>query len=754
MFLTVFIVLSMLTSASTRGFHLLVMAPFPDPQNPPAFSAGHSLIPGVLLAMDHLSLKQDILPNHTLDVVIGMSGCEQVEKTALSLIPNLIGEKPLAMIGPICSESSVYVANLCEKTRLNLVQTVLGTTPELDYHNPNTFGMISSTRSYANLLVELALCNKWSGVSILYESRPYFLQTLEVLMEELDRHNISISYTRNIILSPLTIPLTTASKHTRIIIVLASRRAAQSLACLAAGLDFTFPNYQFIFINRKLEEFVPQTDFKIHTTLEGNREMREFDCSKENIRNGIEGSVLLRYSLLHSDQDAYTVSGKTVSEVRDEYKMKVHEACSKSATENSNTSIFLPEKMNLVRYSEFQENYCSTQNQVASFDEFAYPYYDAIWAVAVSLHNILTRNDTTQEELMHPNEMTYLLQKEMSQISFQGVSAQIKFDNSGRIRNTIDIFHINSNLTKINKSALPCDGKIHGLFISNTFPVSYETISTYSMVIGVLLVVGTSMLTVLLHILHFVYRKHHSIKARSPLLNHFIFVGCYVYVLSVILNTVAFTELSGSEKGSCTICNLTFFLNNLGYDMIFGTLCVKMWRLYRIFMQTFKKQQFLSNAVLVLYVLAIILMCMVFHLWMIAFNMQTTPEETEVLATKKGYVQRKRIICQFESIGYTFIPAVYHIILTVSTLTLCILTRNIRLKDFRNSRGILALAYLLAMIWAIEQTIWVVYANDKKDIIYLLHTVASTSTVVLCHVLLTIPVTIRAVVHHKTACNT
>lgn len=747
--------LSMLEVNKSNTIHLLVMAPFPDSQNPrpPAFSDGHSLIPAVLLAMDHINMKQDILSNHTLKAVIGSSGCEQVPKTALSFIPNVSGKnitKPLAVIGPTCSESSVYVASLCGKDRLNLVQTVIGTTPELDEHVhrfPNTFGMVSSTRSYANLLANLAECNNWTNVSIIYEPRQYFLQTLQAITNILNHRNINVSYTGSITLSPLNIPLTTASherQHTRIIVVLASRKPAQSLACMASALDFTFPNYQFIFINRKLDEFLIQTDFRI--SIEKNGEPNEFDCNEENIRNGLEGSVLLRYSLRNSDESAYTISGRTVREVSDDYSSKIKQMCSREMHENALFSP--PGEIEKVRYSDFVENFCLTKNQTEE-SIFAYPYYDATWAIALSLHNILTTTDHN----LSSSESTTLLHNEMHQISFQGVSTYVQFDNeSGHLSNSIDIFHIKSDLvTKItnhNGSRLTCYQNLSALFISNTFPVEYEAISIYSIVIGTVLILLSATLTGILHILHTVYRKHHSVKARSPLLNHFIFAGCYTFILSVILDTVALTLLSSAETGSLIVCNITFFLNNLGYDLIFGTLCVKMWRLYNIFVQTFKKQRLLSNPILVLYVMIIILTCIFFHLWMIAYRMQATHMETEVVESEEGYVQMTRITCQFKSIGYIFIPIVYHIVLTIATLTLCILNRNIQFRDFKNSRGILVLSYLLGMTWVIERTLWIVYTNDRKDIIYLLHTVASTCTVFLCHWLLIIPVTLQAMVTH------
>ena len=736
-------------ATSDSALHLLVMAPFPDQESPPAFSGGHSLIPAVLLAMDHINRSPDILPNHTLKAVVGSSGCEQLQRTALSFVPNVSGKQPVAVIGPACSEASVFVADLCNNTRLDLVQAAVGTTTELDAHEhkyPNTFGMVSSDGIYAKVLLDLAECNNWDSVSIIYESRPYFLETLRVITDILSRQNINVSFAGNIVTSPLNIPLLRASRernHTRIIVVLASIGPAQSVACMASALGFTFPNYQFVFINRILNEFLTETDYTISIGMGEN-----YLCSAQNIRNGLEGSVLLRYALRNSDESARTISGRTVSEVAEEYIRKVRGMCSEDSNTNENALYYSIAETSTVPYRNFTDAYCSStsQNERAQENIFAYPYYDATWAIALSLHNILTT-----ETNFSLNELTPLLLNEMHQVKFQGVSTFVKFNsNTGHVSNSVDIFQISkSNVIKFtthNGSRLTCTVDLQALFINNTFPVRYETISIYSIVLGVIFLILSLALTVALHILHIKYRKHHSVKARSPLLNQFIFLGCYIFIFNILLDTIASTILSNSEKGNCIICNIVFFLHSLGFDMIYGALCVKLWRLYNIFMQPFKRQRLLSNSVLVLYVVIIILICILLHLWMLVYYITATSIDTDVVESEQGYIQVRRIVCQFQSIGYIFIPGVYHLSLTVATLTLCILNRNISLNDFRNSRGTIVLSYLLALVWIIGGTTLLVYIRYSKDITYLIYTVASTVTVFLCHLLLIIPVTLRAII--------
>lgn len=719
--------------------HLLVLAPFPDSQNPPAFNGGYSLIPAALLAVDHINQQEDILQNYTLKLIVRDSGCEQISKTVLSYIPQLTSKyrRPVAVIGPSCSESSVYLANLSD--HFGIVQALFGTTPELDYHNKslNIFGMISSTRLYAELLANLAECNKWSRISILYDSRRYFTDTLKVIRETFRGRNVTISYAGNIIQSPLTIPLTKASHQkqgTRIIVILASANIAISVACTASALNFTFPNYQFIFINRKTDDFLTNTNFTISLTQE-----RTYICSKQNIKKGLNKAILMRFSLSAPEESTH-VSGRTVGAIINEYGVKIDNICSSPLAAAS-----LYDDGNEKLYSEKLWEYCSLTGSKIEKSIFAYPYYDATWAIAMSLNNTLIGLDGAS---VH--------RKEMLKLDFQGVSTDIYFDKeTGHVTNGIDIFQVQSDemnkITTFHRGYFVCHENLTKAFIRDIFPVHYESLDTYVLVIGITAATVSLLVTLILHIAHIVYRKYHQIKASSPLLNHFIFVGCYVMVFSVILYTIESTLSSDSHRVSSFACNFSYYLSNLSYDLIFGTLCVKLWRLYSIFKLTFEKQRLLHDRVLVLFIIGVIGINAVFHLWMVKYNMKVGSILTEVRESKDGYIQVVRRTCQFESIGYFFIPFVFHILLTVATLVLCILNRNIKFKDFRNSRSTMALVYLLTMIWTVLGTLIIIYSYESapKNIGYLLYVGASTCTVFLCHTLIILPITIPALLQQR-----
>ena len=717
---------------SSTDINILVLVPFPDSDNTPAYSGGFSLIPSILLAVNHINKQQDMLLNHTLKVIIGDSACELIPKTTLSYIPHLTSKinKPLAVIGPTCSESSAYVANLSQRERFDTIQAFIGTTPTLDNHAklPNSFGLVESTQIFGKVLVRLAKCNNWTRVSIIYEPRNYFLDTLDVIREALADHKINISYEGRVIQPLLALPLIKANyqtQGTRIIIVLVSGNLAGPLACLANGLNFTFPNHQFIFINRKKSDFLMKTDFKINL---GDGEM--YNCTTANIVNGLNMTVLLRYSLL-APEESKTVSRRTVGEIRIEYNNNI---CSQENFYITNTSF------SYNYYGEVQR-YCS-ENYSIEESIFAYPYYDGVWAIAVGLNNTLSylanRSSSITPILSSTPDITNLLRNEMNKVSFQGVSTYIDFDeNTGHVGNSVDIFQVQSSEVKIN-----CNDSRS--FIPDHFFIQNEILNIYLTAVGVALITISMVLTLVLHILQTAYRKHHQIKASSPILNQFIFAGCYVIVCSVILTTVQSTILQRSSLTSNVVtCNFSYYLRNLGYDIIFGTVCVKLWRIYNIFKRTFEKQRLMYNRTLVVGIIAIITTSSAFHLWMVKYNIQAKRVLSGIIQSNEEYIQIDRIQCQFDDIGYTLIPYVFHIVLTVTALVLSILTRDIKYKEFRSSRSTIILAYVLAFTWSVIETLIFIYTN-KFVIVYLLHLTASISTLFLCHALLILPITVSA----------
>ena len=100
------------------------------------------------------------------------------------------------------------------------------------------------------------------------------------------------------------------------------------------------------------------------------------------------------------------------------------------------------------------------------------------------------------------------------------------------------------------------------------------------------LIIRVALLLLILstQVINILYHNHFSVKATSPKLNHLIFLGFYLTVVGMILNTVieAWPHSLNIHMLSNTCKTMPWFLN-IGTTLVIGIVCVKTWRLYRIY---------------------------------------------------------------------------------------------------------------------------------------------------------------------------
>jgi heme/copper-type cytochrome/quinol oxidase subunit 2 len=108
--------------------------------------------------------------------------------------------------------------------------------------------------------------------------------------------------------------------------------------------------------------------------------------------------------------------------------------------------------------------------------------------------------------------------------------------------------------------------------------------------------------TVVLHVLTIRYRKFKAIRATSPNIQHLAYIGVYLLICSNLIYTTQ-KSLQMDDKVYVQLCiTYTFFLN-VARTLLLSSLCVRAWRLYRIFNHYMDPGNLLSDKVLVLIVL-------------------------------------------------------------------------------------------------------------------------------------------------------
>ena len=570
--------------SSNFPLHVLLLVPFPDAIHKPAFDQGGAIVPAVELAAEQINNRSDILSGLRININIGDSGCDKVSKTAIEIAKTvtelyLLGTLNAVggIIGPICSEESIFVGNFFNRVYYDEPLPVFysGTSPRLSENvgeRTNAYGMISSASVLIDTLLEIADREEWNweNVAIFYDGSRYFFQQIyDTFIDRLNNSNSQqISYSRQI--SDSRIPLKRIiGMDYRIVVVFAGRKPARQLACLAGQLNFVFPIRQFIFPERTLDNFIG--DENAERSFFEHTERERYYCNNEMVMRGLNGSILLNQVLDSVGPDVVTVSNYTVEEVKKQYR---------------------------DRLSQYNEEHDS--NFAESI--YAYPYYDATWALAYAWEYSISDYANT---FVNAN---YVLQ---NNISFQGISSWINFreENNQQVYSPVRISQINwSNAISIalhNKSnplTYPA-----GVFINDTFIAMNILLHPFLIAIGFISAFFLLMFVANIQILNVIHCNHPAVKASSQRLNHFIFVGCYLFVIAIINYTI---QGIVPEVVGFTSCNLDAVCIVLGYCLIISTVLSKSWRTYCIFSHPFKHTRFLGDLSLSLFIVGSVVLTM------------------------------------------------------------------------------------------------------------------------------------------------
>ncbi len=696
---------------SKETLHFLVLAPFAGGRNPtPTFSRGHSLIPAVQLAVEHINNSSHILPNHTLDIIIGDSACNYGTETALPFVQHVAtgNKQVLGIVGPACTEASLFLANLTQRNRYGIVQAMMATSTVFENHQRyrHTFGMVSSFNALVDEFLKLAKRENWRKIGVFIDqSREFFLQTFNSLQERAMNSSVEIQGTWGVA-TPFFIerPLNElkGNRTTRVIFGIMSAETARHVACLAGIKDITYPQYQFVFADRSLNGFLSDSDFISNG----------YECNKEMILKGLNGSIMLRYSLdsMPSETFLNDTAKITVGEMKTQYKQKLKEyAIEQQLNENLTES------------------------------SYAYPYYDSTWALAISVHKAIQEVGTFNSSnalFVNNSNGAELIRQKFGELSFQGVSVQVEINNkTGHVANVVNEYQVNGfeeiieNITYIKDSYKEVYTHIHYAVVALTF----------------LMVLLGFVITVILQVLSVHYNDYFTIKASSPRLNHFVYFGCYGILLTILLNSLAygfFTDVSfpTSKQAISTICNINAFFSPLLLCMIISTVFVKLWRLYSIFNRSFKKQVFVFDKHLAL-IVGVLQMCVILlsipwisikeaHLKIVPININIFDIEN---------IKEIEISCSTDY-WLTSVPFLFVILIAIFSFWLAYRNRKIRQNEYRSKETII-FTYLFCILLGIDGILLVLSFLIKLNqyAIFILVTMESLIVVVLCITVLFLP---------------
>lgn len=730
--------LSMAHRTNTTNIHLLLLAPFPDKVFKPAYDGGHSLIPSGQLAVEEINSNPSILNGYHLEAIVGDGGCTVSSKSVSQILERVVHRKPdehiIGIVGPACSEAAQALSELMNRNRIKLPMVTIGNSPVLanSTRYPFTYGIIGTSNEYAELVVKLYMemmnTGRWTNISIFYDAnRLYHLEIYRGVLGLFKSQNISLD---SIYASPISqdyLPLEDIIEAgIRIVFVFSSKEPACRLMCRAIKLGMTGPLYQFFFTDRTLSTFQA-------CAANGSDELvfmynsKKHRCTNDEIVRAMENFIILSFSLeaLRLEPNTTrTLSGNTYTEYRNKYEQRLRE-------------------------------YNETVEEDLEPTVWASPYYDSVWAIALAANRTLPNlNFDSKLGIWDEDQLT----STFDTLHFRGVSAVIDFNpKTGFSNSTIEISRLEQsdcgNIISVPKgyynagalfdsSDYNSDTVVLNLYINSRFTTEPEMLPYWVSILGYILTILVLIATVIYHFLHFYYRHRPSLKAASPRLNHLIFLGCYIIQGSIILDT---TEVGFSPKRNIHLflCYAVIWLENIGVALVFSTLLVKFYRLYLVFLRTYDHRANLSNGKLSLIVMALVAMeIAILTIWtpfkpltietIVSFDSSSEPP---VNHEKKICMARKGIGTWFQITASTYLA-----VLILAVVTLSILNRRIKQRDFNTTTATNILVYLYIFLLSILlPSVYVDNNYANIDLKYVLINSVYLTFTILCLVLLFTP---------------
>ena len=562
------------TTAEKETFYLLTLLPYRSPfaSTNPSWTDGDNVRPAIDLAVDQINKREDILVNYNLEIVHLKDGCDE-HLTSVTFADFVQGwyytkrkKNLMALLGPGCSSSTIALARLVQHPAVDVVTVHDAGSPSLSNRSRygNLLGALGSSRSFVESFLYLISRANWTKIAVLFDdSRKFFIDSMRLMLEQLNQHykGVSVNY-----ISPVSdthIPLHDIQNlRLRVVFIFAPISLAEKILCLARSRGMFFKSYQYIFMSARLDDFVNSISF----TYKG----KSYSCSRDNLRDTLNKSFLVHYSLVP------TSGLKLLANVTyDEY---------------------------LSAYADYRENYTNLTGRSSVESYWANNLYDAVWAWSVVLDCLTKEN---KELNFESGSISDLILEKFYEVDFGGMSGRVVFDNStGFIKREVIVsqaqgnsscfvLFVNAEGERRCSETETCGSEV--VIIEDTFQSKEVRESQGLAVFFLLLTSGQFIVTVVFHITTLYNKKTPSVKASSLKLLNISHLGIYIIIIGTFLWTL-YSAASINIHLKRYFCQVLWtWTIPVGFSLAFIPILMITWRIYRIFIHYLDPGPFIST---------------------------------------------------------------------------------------------------------------------------------------------------------------
>ena len=677
------------TAVTVRNVTLLVLAPYGggyEGQGEPGWKAGPAVVPAVRLAVDRINNRTDVLPGYHVQLLEENSGCEHslgtMYKFATSVVLKRSSSNVVGVIGPGCSESTLLVGKLGARDGISLIQiSPAATSPQLTdtVKYRNTFRMLSTALQHIGVVTQLMALNSWENVAVLYDnSRVFFRLQSEMLLAA---QPSKIGFESAI--DSTHYPLGSIEARYKVIILIAGGEMMKEVMCLAYHHTpkLVYPVYQWIMV-----------DYSKHglTSSIGFRHSGKFyNCTREIMKEALEGTILTYFQFTSQQQEDKLLLNDV--DLTLEHYQELYQQ-------------YLREYLAELRQNDRDYSY------EPDAEDYAVSYYDSTWALTLAINVSLEKISLTDYTFGQPHT-TKIIRQQLGDLKFDGLMGNISFNSTTQDSNTP--VNINQCIKGECNSIGVYDGTTLDLtsteakFVSEIFHNAVIGVNHAVAVIALATSILLAVYTACLHAIFIAFQRHQSIKAASFTLSHFMFSGCYLLLCQAFFTLAAFSygwetktaaDIHNRDVSLGVICNINEWLNSIGMSLILSTLCVKLWRVYRIFSYFNTRSYLISDLSLTLFIVVVVTVnVVILVLWTTVDPLLATFEQQGIEYDGEDepvLLVRVSCHCQYYNLWIAIIYSVLLLLLT-SVVVLSSLNRRISRRNFRTAKSVNLMVYMI-----------------------------------------------------------
>ncbi len=614
----------------------------------------------------------------------------------------------IGIVGYFCHNIARYFSEILQLTETSVIQ-ISATSLDGDRVPHIHHGILPVSESIAKALVQLILSLGWSKVAIVSNQMENFLDAKHAFLKEANRQDIKV-------ISQLEISQNPHSSYKEyldeiqntgatIIVGFLPLLKVVDVLCTAYLHGFRWPYYAWIFTDLTIVNQTPNT-FP--------------HCSRSTV----------------------------------------------SDTSKFNGAIFL--YLNPGNYSN-RFNYVSHSNGSSENlgSSYASVLYDSVRAIVCtlnrSLHLLNERNlsltsiNIRADQSHSRSEIMEVLEKQLSQLSFQGATGFLNFSHSAAATQIlVKLFQFqNQHLVPIGSydfllNQLIFNKTILGEIPTDTLNRVYILYPTHVTVLLLMMILTCFTLTIFSMCLYLYYHKHPSIKATSTTLTLFLFIGCFCLLLSSLFHTIN-SGIIRQKMGSYRIftCMFDIYLINIGIDTVLATVIAKTVRIYHIFKKFGKVHQVCSDQGLFILISAIVSVKIILLIFWSCLDVSLLVDREQYVkqSVPPYFLVTQKCQNQYPTVWIT-LQYIYTLILAFTMVLLAVLTRKIKRGAFKDTKKINMLVVLLVFDLCIFLPLWAILRLiGYTTLSRVAYSMGITLAAFLCQVFLIFPKVVPLVVN-------